>query len=185
MTDPRDEGRFIERVAGVLREPEMLDVEFERRVMALVRDEGRPWWARARTLTVTPARALALAAAFGGIMVLGALGLSRGLGTPAPAVAAAAADTVFVVRFVLAAPDAQRVSLVGDFNGWARDATILQPSGEAGVWSVSVPLAPGRHEYAFVIDGERWVADPAALRQRDEFGTESSIIRVGEVARGA
>jgi hypothetical protein len=174
--------RFIERVAGVLREPEVLDDEFERRVMASVEAEAMPWWSRSRSVTVTPLRVLALAAAFAGFMVLGTLGVTRSVSMgaeAAPIVAAAVPDTVFLVRFVLAAPTAQRVSLVGDFNGWARGATLLEPSGDAGVWSAAVPLPAGRHEYAFVVDGEHWVADPSALRMRDEFGTESSVIRVG------
>jgi hypothetical protein len=182
MTDPMHEDRFIARVAGVLREPEVLDDEFERRVMASVSAEARPWWSRSRSFTVTPLRMLAVAAAFAGFMVLGTLGVTRSIvaGDQAtPVAAAAVSDTVFLVRFVLAAPTAQQVSLVGDFNGWARGATLLQPSGDAGVWSAAVPLSAGRHEYAFVVDGEHWLADPSALRMRDEFGTESSVIRVG------
>jgi hypothetical protein len=182
MTDRMHEDRFIARVADVLREPEVLDAEFERRVMASVSAEAMPWWSRSRSFTVTPLRMLALAAAFAGFMVLGTVGLSRSVamgGQAAPVAAAAVPDTVFLVRFVLAAPTAQRVSLVGDFNGWARGATQLEPSGEEGVWSAAVPLSAGRHEYAFVVDGEHWVADPSALRTRDEFGTESSVIRVG------
>lgn len=182
MTDRMHDDRFIERVAEVLREPEVLDVEFERRVMASVEAEAMPWWSRARSISMTPRRMLALAAAFAGFMVLGTLGISRTVtaGDRTAAVAAAAVpDTVFLVRFVLAAPTAQRVSLVGDFNGWSRGATLLEPSGDAGVWTAAVPLRAGRHEYAFVVDGEHWVADPSALRMRDEFGTESSVIRVG------
>lgn len=184
MTDPRDDTRFIERVAGVLREPEVLDEEFEQRVMALVREDARPWWRRSRTLTVSPLGGLALAAGFAGIVTLGVLGTARIIGTPAPVIASAPAalpapDTVHLVRFVIAAPGASQVALVGDFNGWTRGATVLAPVGEGDLWSVSVPLAPGRHEYAFVVDGERWVIDPLAVRHTDDFGTESSVLRVG------
>lgn len=182
MTDGMHEDRFIERVVGVLREPEVLDDEFERRVMAAVTAESRPWWSRPRSITVTPLRVFATAAALAGFMVLGTLGVARSVGSgdqDASFAAAAVPDTVFLVRFVLAAPTAQQVSLVGDFNGWARGVTLLQPSGDAGVWSAAVPLPAGRHEYAFVVDGEHWVADPSARRMRDEFGTESSVIRVG------
>jgi len=43
-----------------------------------------------------------------------------------------------------------------------------------------VPLAPGRYRYAFLVDGSRWLADPAAPRARDdEFGTPSSVVTVG------
>jgi 1,4-alpha-glucan branching enzyme len=44
---------------------------------------------------------------------------------------------------------------------------------------VSLALPPGRHEYAFIIEGpagERWAADPFAALVRDEFDTESSVL---------
>jgi 1,4-alpha-glucan branching enzyme len=71
------------------------------------------------------------------------------------------------------------VELVGDFNAWARGSAHLRQSGVPGVWAISVPLSPGRHEYAFIINGTRWVADPLAVKASDDFGTESSVIRVG------
>ncbi len=188
MTDEtRDDELFARRVAQPLREPEVLDREFERRVMAAVCAVPAPWWRRPLDVRVTPLRALAMAAAFGGFMVLGTLGVSGWFGsaevTGTHAVAAGpAVDTVHLVRFVLVAPDAREVALVGDFNAWSRDATTLTPTGSAGVWSVSVPLQPGRHEYAFVVDGEQWVADPTTPRHVDEFGTESSVLRVGSDA---
>ena len=178
MTDPRDEAAFVERVARVLREPEMLDLEFERRVSQALRAERRSWWRRPRVIEATPLRASALAAGFGGLMVLGGFAAARQL-APAPApVAVVAADTVHLVRFVIAAPGASRVALVGDFNGWSDGVTLLRADGEDGLWSVSLPLAAGRHEYAFVVDGVRWMADPLAPRHRDEFGTESSVLRL-------
>ncbi|MHB1298792.1 MAG: isoamylase early set domain-containing protein [Gemmatimonadaceae bacterium] len=195
MTD-RDRGdgeEFIERVARELREPEVLDDGFERRVMATVRADrgsGRARWRRPFTLSSTPVWALAMAAGFAGIVAAGTIGVQLMLDGPAAestvAGSGTAVDTVHVVRFVLAAAGAREVAVVGDFNAWSHDATRLAPVGEGGVWSVSLPLTAGRHEYAFVVDGERWVADPLALRHVDEFGTESSILRVGaEVQPGA
>jgi hypothetical protein len=43
---------------------------------------------------------------------------------------------------------------------------------------VEVPLEPGRHEYAFVVDGERWLADPAAPTTGGDFGTPNSVVTV-------
>jgi 1,4-alpha-glucan branching enzyme len=88
---------------------------------------------------------------------------------------------VHVVRFVLLDPAARNVSIVGTFNDWTRGATPLARS-EQGVWTVSVPLPAGRHEYAFIVQdaaGERWVADPFATPVRDEFNTESSVVVLG------
>jgi hypothetical protein len=48
---------------------------------------------------------------------------------------------------------------------------------------VDVPLAPGRHLYAFVVDGTRWTPDPnAPLAPGDDFGAPNSVIMVGEKA---
>jgi len=74
---------------------------------------------------------------------------------------------------------ARSVEIVGDFNEWTKGANTLKLSGAPGVWSASIPLSPGRHEYAFIINGTRWVADPLAVKSSDDFGTESSVIRVG------
>lgn len=84
-----------------------------------------------------------------------------------------------VVRFELTAPEAGGVTLVGDFNGWDRQATPMRRAKAQGSWTVSVPLARGRHAYGFVVDGVRWVADPVApLAPADGFGGVNSIIVV-------
>jgi hypothetical protein len=44
-------------------------------------------------------------------------------------------------------------------------------------------LTPGRHEYAFIINGSRWVADPLAVKSSDDFGTVSSVIRIGAASK--
>jgi 1,4-alpha-glucan branching enzyme len=37
------------------------------------------------------------------------------------------------------APNAQRVSVIGDFNGWNREATPMQPKSDTGIWACFVP----------------------------------------------
>jgi 1,4-alpha-glucan branching enzyme len=72
------------------------------------------------------------------------------------------------------------VALVADFNDWNRAATPLRPTRAGGAWSVSVALPPGRHEYAFIVNGRTWAADPSTpLTVHDDFGTTSSILTVG------
>jgi hypothetical protein len=94
--------------------------------------------------------------------------------------AAPAGWAVPAVRFALLAPGASRVALVGDFNGWNPAATPLRESPDGHTWSVAVPLAPGRHVYAFVVDGSV-TADPAAPRAAEEdFGAPSSVVMVAE-----
>jgi len=94
-------------------------------------------------------------------------------------VAAAAPASAGTVRFVFVAPRAARVSLVGDFNRWDPAVTPMRAAGDGQTWSVELPLAPGRHVYAFVVDGDV-VADPAAPRAADEdFGVPNSVVLVG------
>jgi Carbohydrate-binding module 48 (Isoamylase N-terminal domain) len=88
------------------------------------------------------------------------------------------AELAQAVRFTVAAPGAQRVSLVGDFNAWNPGATALRDS--SGTWTVVIPVAPGRHQYGFVIDGSRWIPDPAAPQSADaDFGSPNSVVYVG------
>ena len=41
--------------------------------------------------------------------------------------------------FVVWAPDAERISVVGDFNGWHTDAHPMNPRGSSGVWEAFIP----------------------------------------------
>ena len=175
---------FAERIAQPLRAPEVLAPDFEARLMAQARAElarqravpaRKSWWTTRRMYAVSPLAGLALAAGIAVVAATSTLSLARRT-APAAATVAAVHDTVQLVRFVFADSSARTVSLVGDFNGWARDRTPLHATARAGVWSVSIPLTPGRHEYAFIVNGQRWVADPLSPGNRDEFGTESSVL---------
>jgi 1,4-alpha-glucan branching enzyme len=53
-----------------------------------------------------------------------------------------------------------------------------------GTWSVAIQLPPGRHVYAFVVNGAngttQWVADPTApLAPEDGLGAPNSVVLVG------
>ena len=81
------------------------------------------------------------------------------------------------VTFVLLEPDAHRVSLSGEFNGWSLDATPLKRQ-EGGHWETTVALAPGRYQYKFVVDGQ-WIPDPLARENVwNQHGTLNSVITV-------
>lgn len=85
------------------------------------------------------------------------------------------------VRFDLALPSpASEVALVGDFNGWDDEATPMVRRSSDGTWSARVPLPPGRHVYAFVVDGTRWLIDPLAPQVPDAgFGPTNAVIVEG------
>lgn len=88
-----------------------------------------------------------------------------------------------LVRFELTAPDAGTVRLAGSFNEWDASGVELRPSGKDGVWTATISLKPGQHEYLFVVDNESWIQDPNAHAQVDDgFGQQNSVIVVG--ARG-
>ena len=85
-----------------------------------------------------------------------------------------------MVRFALSAPDASRVSIVGDFNGWRPDAAPAE-RGADGIWRLTLPLSHGNWSYSFVVDG-KWVEDPLAESWRaDGFGGRNAVVRVGEL----
>jgi len=194
-----EDAAFVERIASALRAAERAHQSFEKRLMERVRVEGATlypgratpqtsWWRRERVLRISPIAGLALAAGISAIIAVSSISIGSRLrsgGTQSVAAIhpAPATDTVQLVRFVFVDPRASSVQLVGDFNEWTKGATSLKLTGAPGVWAVSVPLSAGRHEYAFIVNGTRWVADPLAVKSSDEFGTESSVIRVAALRK--
>lgn len=84
---------------------------------------------------------------------------------------------VVLVRFVLQSPAARTVSLAGDFNGWSVQRTPLTDPDGDGVWTVTLPLRPGRYQYKFLVDGQRWTVDPGApTHLPDGFGGQNSLL---------
>jgi hypothetical protein len=184
----------LEQVVAVARRPVAMDPAARRRLLVAVRAEARPSRARARWAWLTGVRSLQLSPVAGAAMAAGLVGvgvlLGLDLASPGPI-----ADTRFGredsalaegrdpirdgVKFVLVAPQAARVSLVGDFNRWDPSATPMERTPTGGTWSVVVPLSAGRHEYAFVVDGKQWLPDPSApLAPVDGFGAPNSVVLV-------
>ncbi len=185
-----------QRVVTELRREPQVDPAARARIMDAVRAMPTPhprtahWW-RARTISLSPIQAIAAA------LVVGALGAGVAVwraadGGAGSSVAAAPTPVTAVaqrpdsalaprpVQFVFVSSDARDVSLVGDFNDWDVGATPMRRVSRDGLWSVVVPLAPGRHVYSFVVDGRQWVPDERApLAPDSEFGGENSIILVG------
>ena len=55
-----------------------------------------------------------------------------------------------------AAPDAQKVTIVGDFNNWDKEATLMNKL-ESGDFTVTLELEPGReYKFRYLSDGDRW-----------------------------
>jgi len=85
------------------------------------------------------------------------------------------------VQFSLKINDnkAHTVAIAGDFNGWNPQANILEDAEGDGIWTGTLKLEPGRYEYMFVLDGEKWFPDPNALRYvKDGFGNRNAILEI-------
>src|SRR5262245_44333283 len=162
------EHAYLERLAAQLRQPVELSDRVERKVLARLRTGAGP--------VPTAWLGTFAAAAVAGIAVAFATGVLVGRRTVEPATEAAGPRTV---EFVLRATADSAVTLVGDFNDWDPRATPLHPSAD-GLWTVTVPLRPGRYRYTFIVDGS-WHRDPAAPRAlEDDFGTPTSVITVAQ-----
>ncbi len=178
--DPFDE------IVDILREPADLPPDLTRRVMAEIATlppHAAPlqvaWWRRGWTVRLTPVRAVALAAGLAAlVLAAGAVG-RRTAPAGLPVAASATSPGDLMMQFVFVAPEANTVSLVGDFNDWSDAATPLVRAAGDGVWHVTVPLAPGRYRYAFIVDGKVWRSDPEASALEDEFGRPNSVVTVG------
>lgn len=198
-------GDLLDRALGAMREPVAISPGFDSslRERLLANSVARPaaapapagavrgsawgWLVQPRAMRVRP---LALGAGIGAAMAVAAglvALLPRTSSAPHPSstptfasgVPTALSPTV-EVRFVLVAPGAHRVFVLGDFNHWNAEATplVLTP-GTSSTWITSVRLEPGRHVYAFMVDGSRWVIDPTAPRSLDDdFGRPSAVLTV-------
>lgn len=158
----------LERVVTALRASVPTNATLKDRVLAAARAEPLPRRAAWRgPPLMLAAGAVALVAA--------SLALALGPGRPGRPTRP---DAARQVSFVLTAPHAARVSLVGDFNDWNPSATPLHRAA-GNVWWVVVPLAPGRYHYSFVVDGTRWVTDPVAPRAADDdYGQQNSVVTI-------
>ena len=90
------------------------------------------------------------------------------------------ANSARPVQFVLSAPGAHSVRVVGDFNGWDDRQSPMVRDAASGLWSTSLILRPGRHVYAFVVNDTQWVRDPRTPSATDvDFGRPGSVLLVG------
>ncbi|MBI2071404.1 MAG: 1,4-alpha-glucan branching protein GlgB [Elusimicrobia bacterium] len=90
------------------------------------------------------------------------------------------ADGIPGVYFAVWAPEAKRVSVIGDFNGWQASAHPLKPKGNFGIWEGFIPgLASGAlYKYDITSShGDYTVqkADPFASRAETPPKTASMV----------
>lgn len=87
---------------------------------------------------------------------------------------AVSAERQLFVQFRLHATEASTVRLAGSFTNWQPQHALHEAA--PGMWTVTLPLSLGVHDYVFVVDGERWVPDPYAQHVDDGFGGTNSRI---------
>jgi len=85
--------------------------------------------------------------------------------------------TMRAMNFICNAPQAQSVSLVGDFNGW-NPATHHMKKMPDGAWLITVELKHGHHRYAFLVDGTLALDPRAQGITRNDQGERVSLIPV-------
>lgn len=74
---------------------------------------------------------------------------------------------------------AESVSLAGDFNDW-NPSSLRFIKQDTGVWraEIEAPRA-GRYLYKFVVNGTRWIEDPAnAMKEADNYDGFNSILNL-------
>lgn len=88
------------------------------------------------------------------------------------------------VRFSVWAPNAQRVSVIGDFNHWNTDSDVLDRDSRSGVWSGIVGSATEGQRYKFHIVGKdgygRDKCDPVAFASETPPATANRIVNLDD-----
>lgn len=192
MTEVRDE--MIDRVARSLAAtPPVRQGAVARVLMAVRAAQVRPapawkraiWWLED---TAVSARATALMAAASlaiGFVAQRAFNrpeaqpIAQGPALALEPAADAGALRAVPVALVFQQANATSVAVVGDFNGWDPRATPMQRIGGTGPWSATVLAKPGRHTYAYLVDGATLVTDPLAPKVTNpDFGGDASVLMV-------
>jgi hypothetical protein len=121
-----------------------------------------------REISIRPAFALV---GVGAVLILGLVSYQGEAPPVTEQLASEGAPPHMFVQFRLDAA-ASRVQLAGSFTNWEPRYELLQYA--PGIWTITVPLTQGVHDYAFVVDGREWVPDPYAPQIGDGFGGTNS-----------
>ena len=81
------------------------------------------------------------------------------------------------ITFICNAPQAQSVSLVGDFNQWNTESHRMKQTPDRS-WLLTVELKHGHHRYAFMVDGVLTLDPRAQGITRNDKGERVSLVPV-------
>lgn len=73
----------------------------------------------------------------------------------------------------LSVPDADRVEIAGDFNGWQPERLERDTSGR---WIVPTRLEPGVYRFNLRVDGDRWIVPEGVPEVEDGFGDRVGLL---------
>lgn len=90
-------------------------------------------------------------------------------------------NNVSGTHFVVWAPEASRVSVVGDFNFWDGRHHVMRKHVAAGVWEIFIPNIPINSAYKYeIVDANGYIqplkADPYAVAMQHPPETASKVI---------
>ena len=150
-------------------------------VMEALQPKGSPWWRRMylwaqtpKTIRLTPLKLAPVAAVLIVVILLSSLLFLRQ--KEAPYLQGSGERRIPVV-FSLSLSGVQSVSVVGSFNAWKPQGYEMQLDRELKRWVLAVSLPEGRHEYVFLVNGQKMILDPEALiHQEDGFGNQNSVL---------
>ncbi|MBF0216535.1 MAG: AAA family ATPase [Candidatus Omnitrophica bacterium] len=83
-----------------------------------------------------------------------------------------------VKEFLVSAPLASSVYVLGDFNGWKKTEVNKLTKFEDGKWGGHFSLPKGRHRYKFLVDGNWMHDDSNPVLESNIFGSIDSVIEL-------
>jgi hypothetical protein len=182
MTEERNKTRLEDMIIHAVQTGPEADPpeDLTRRIMARLEPKRPPlltrlrlWLLRPRVLTVRPITAIPVVTLAAALLAFFIVNANKPLVDVGPKLAA--------VRFVLHDADmhASKVSVIGSFNNWRADRSVMWYSPDAQAWILEAQLPPGDHEYLFLVNGKQLVPDPnAPMTSDDGFGNRNSIVFV-------
>ncbi len=160
-----------------------LSSDFTTQVMQKITEEipasTEIWWEKALRLLTLPRISLKWMAAFGTALAVLFLGYSIYFSPVTQYCPNNLAEITFSMR--ADASQVKSIAVVGDFNDWDPTRNLLTDENNDGIWTVTLKLEPGRYEYMFILDGQKWVPDPSAYRYvNDGFGNKNAILEISK-----
>lgn len=79
--------------------------------------------------------------------------------------------------FQVTLPEADSVTVVGDFNGWNSSANPMK-KGKNGVWKADLTLKAGEYQFRYLVNEQDWMNDEDAPAAPNDFGSNNSLVTV-------